>query len=141
MRSAFIIGGTGQIGIAAAAELLRAGWSVTCSHTGRQEPQNVPMGASLVVGKRQDTAALSAAIGKVDLLVDTMAFRAADADQLAGLSGHYRQLCVISSASVYADDQGRSLETADTIGFPEFGGPIAETQSLVPPPLVRPRQS
>lgn len=132
-RSAFIIGGTGQIGIAAAAELLRAGWSVTCSHTGRQEPQNVPRGATLVVVKRQDTAALSATIGTVDLLIDAMAFSAKDADQLAGLSGQYGQLCVISSASVYADEQGRSLETPGTIGYPEFSGPIAESQPLVPP--------
>jgi nucleoside-diphosphate-sugar epimerase len=132
-HSAFIIGGTGQIGIAAAAELLRAGWRVTCSHTGRQEPRNVPAGASLAVVKRQDTAGLSAAIGTVDLLIDTMAFNGKDADQLASLSGQYGQLCVISSASVYADDQGRSLETAGTIGYPEFDGPIAETQALVPP--------
>ena len=132
-RSAFIIGGTGQIGIAAAAELLRVGWSVTCSHTGRADPQNVPPGGSLAVVKRQDTAALSTAIGNVDLLIDTIAFTSKDADQLAGLSGQYRQLCVISSASVYADEQGRSLETAGTIGYPEFSGPIPESQPLVTP--------
>jgi nucleoside-diphosphate-sugar epimerase len=132
-RTAFIIGGTGQIGIAAAAELLAAGWQVTCSHTGRHEPRNVPAGAALAVVKRQDTAALAAAVGTVDLLIDTMAFSGKDADQLAGLSGQYGQLCVISSASVYADNEGRSLETAGTIGYPEFYGPIPETQSLVLP--------
>jgi nucleoside-diphosphate-sugar epimerase len=132
-RSAFIIGGTGQIGIAAAAELLHAGWQVTCSHTGRQEPQNVPAGAALTVVKRQDTAALSAAIGSVDLLIDTMAFTGKDADQLAGLSGQYGQLAVISTGSVYSDDQDRSLETAGTIGFPDFPVPIPETQPLVAP--------
>src|SRR5690349_20990371 len=127
-RSAFIIGGTGQIGIAAAAELLRAGWQVTCSHTGRGEPQNVPAGASLAVVKRQDTAALSAAIGTADLVIDTMAFTGKDADQLAGLSGQYGQLCVISTASVYSDGQGRSLDEAGTTGFPEYPVPIPETQ-------------
>ena len=132
-RSAFIIGGTGQIGIATAAELLRAGWLVTCSHTGRGEPQNVPAGASLTVVKRQDTPALSAAIGSVDLLVDTMAFNGKDADQLAGLSGQYGQLAVVSTGSVYADAEGRSLETAGTIGFPEYPIPIPETQALVAP--------
>lgn len=132
-RSAFIIGGTGQIGIATAAELLRAGWQVTCSHTGRGEPQNVPAGASLTAVKRQDTAALSEAIGSVDLLVDTMAFNGKDADQLAGLSGQYGQLAVVSTGSVYADAEGRSLETAGTIGFPEYPIPIPETQALVAP--------
>lgn len=128
-RSAFIIGGTGQIGIAAAAGLLRAGWRVTCSYTGRQEPHNVPTGASLAVVERQDTEALSAAIGKVDLLVDTMAFGGKDADQLAGLSGQYGHLCVISTASVYADAEGRGLD-GDT---PEYPVPILETQRLLPP--------
>jgi nucleoside-diphosphate-sugar epimerase len=128
-RSAFIIGGTGQIGIAAAAELLRCGWNVTCSHTGRREPQNVPAGASLTVVKRQDTAALSSAIGNVDLLVDTMAFSGKDADQLAGLSGQYGHLCVISTGSVYADAEGRGLD-GDS---PLYPVPILETQRLLPP--------
>jgi nucleoside-diphosphate-sugar epimerase len=132
-RTAFIIGGTGQIGIAAATELLAAGWQVTCSHTGRQEPQNVPAGVSLAVVKRQDTAALSAAIGAVDLLIDTMAFGGKDADQLAGLSGQYGQLSVISTASVYSDAQGRSLDEAGTTGFPEYPVPIPETHTLVQP--------
>jgi nucleoside-diphosphate-sugar epimerase len=132
-RTAFIIGGTGQIGIATTAELLRAGWNVTCSHTGRQEPQNVPAGASLAVVKRQDTAALSAAIGTVDLLLDTMAFTGKDADQLAGLSGQYGQLCVISTGSVYSDAAGRSLDEAGTTGFPQYPVPIPETHVRVRP--------
>ncbi|HZY68139.1 MAG TPA: reductase [Devosia sp.] len=132
MPHAFIIGGTGQIGISTAAELLRSGWTVTCSHTGRREPQKVPPGASLAVLQRQDTATLADVMGTVDLLVDTMAFAGRDADQLAGLSGQFGQLCVISTASVYADGEGRSIDTAGTTGFPEFGGPIPETQALVP---------
>lgn len=129
MPRAFIIGGTGQIGIAAAAELLRDGWSVTCSHTDRREPQSVPSGASLAVVKRQDAAALADAIGNVDLLVDTMAFSGRDADQLAGLSDQYGHLCVISTGSVYADDQGRGLDG----DAPNYPVPILETQRLLPP--------
>ncbi len=132
-RTAFIIGGTGQIGIAAAAQLLHAGWQVTCSHTGRHEPPNVPEGAMLAVVKRQDPAALAAEIGTVDLLIDTMAFTGRDADQLAGLSSRYGQLCVISTGSVYADDAGRGLDTAGTTGFPVYPVPIPETQPLVAP--------
>lgn len=129
-RSAFIIGGTGQIGIAAAAEFLRHGWSVTCSHTGRRAPQNIPAGTELVVLDRKDTAALRSALGSgVDALVDTMAFSGKDADQLAGLSGQYGHLCVISTASVYADAEGRGLD-GDT---PEYPVPILETQRLLPP--------
>jgi nucleoside-diphosphate-sugar epimerase len=130
-RTAFIIGGTGQIGIAAAAELLRHGWAVTLGHTGRREPLNLPAGVRLAVVDRRDSAALSAAIGTVDLLIDTMAFSGNDADQLVGLSGQYAQLSVISSASVYADEQGRSLDTAGETGFPEFTGPIPETAPTI----------
>lgn len=132
-RTAFIVGGTGQIGIAAAAELLRGGWQVTCSHTGRREHHNVPAGASLAVVKRQDTATLAAAIGTVDLLIDTMAFTGRDAEQLAGLSGQFGQLCVISTASVYADAAGRGLDDADAARFPHYPVPIPEAQPLVAP--------
>lgn len=128
-RSAFIVGGTGQIGIAAATELLRAGWRVTCSHTGRRVPQNVPAGASLAVLERRDTTALSGAIGNVDLLIDTMAFSGKDADQLADLSGQFGHLCVISTGSVYADAEGRGLD-GDAPCYPV---PILETQRLLPP--------
>lgn len=133
MRSAFIIGGTGQIGIATAAELMRHGWRVTVAHTGRREAQNVPPGAEIVAVDRRDSAALAAAIGTTDLLVDTMAFTAADADQLVDLAGHCGQLSVISTASVYADEQGRGFDTAGTTGFPEYPVPVRETQPRVPP--------
>jgi NAD(P)-dependent dehydrogenase (short-subunit alcohol dehydrogenase family) len=46
-RAAFIIGGTGQIGRAAAAGLLRRGWRVTLAHTGRQAPDPMPAAAAL----------------------------------------------------------------------------------------------
>lgn len=134
IRSAFVIGGTGQIGIAVAAELLRAGWSVTLAHTGRRVPQNVPGGASLAVLDRKDTDALRTALGPgVDALIDTMAFRGTDADQLIGLRGLYGHLTVISSASVYEDAAGRSLDTAGTLGLPELGAPAAETDRVVAP--------
>lgn len=132
-RSAFIIGGTGQIGIAAAAELQRRGWIVTLGHTGRRAPQNVPSGAQLAVIDRKDTAALASAIGTVDLLLDTVAFNAHDAGQLAGLAGHYGHLAVISSASVYADKEGRSLDTAGETGFPEFDRRQPETAPTIAP--------
>lgn len=132
-RSAFIIGGTGQIGIATAAELLRHGWRVKLGYTGTRGAQNIPIDADPVTVDRRDTGALLAAIGTTDLLIDTMAFTARDADQLAGLASQYGRLCVISSASVYADDHGRSLETAGTIGFPDYPVPIPETQALVAP--------
>ncbi len=133
-RTAFIVGGTGQIGIATAGELLRRGWQVTLAHRGRHAPQNCPAGATLVRLDRRDTAALREALTPgVDALVDTVAFTGADAAQLLDLAGHYGSLAVISSAGIYEDAAGRSLETAGTLGFPEFDGPRRETDRTVAP--------
>lgn len=132
--SAFIIGGTGQIGIAAAARLLNDGWRVTLNHTGKRPPQNIPAGAELVAFDRRDTEALKSALGTgVDAIVDAMAFNGQDADQLAGLRSLYGRLAVISSASVYQDPEGRSLETAGTLGLPTFAAPCLETDDTVAP--------
>jgi hypothetical protein len=49
--------GTGQIGIAAAAELLHRSWSVTLGHTGRHLTKNIPAGADLAVIDRRDASA------------------------------------------------------------------------------------
>ena len=133
-RTAFIIGGTGQIGIAVAAALLRDGWQVRLAHAGRHEARNIPAGADRVTLDRRDIAALETALGAgVDALIDTMAFNGADADQLLGLAGRYGQLAVISTASVYEDDAGRSLETADTLGLPRFAAPRPEQSRTVAP--------
>jgi nucleoside-diphosphate-sugar epimerase len=42
-------------------------------------------------------------------------------------------LAVISTGSVYADVQGRTLDEARETGFPEFPGPIREDQSRTKP--------
>ncbi|MGP6192102.1 MAG: NAD-dependent epimerase/dehydratase family protein [Vulcanimicrobiaceae bacterium] len=49
---------------------------------------------------------------------------------MQGSVGHF---VVISSASVYRDDSGRSLDEAATAGFPELPEPIAETQPTLEP--------
>jgi nucleoside-diphosphate-sugar epimerase len=137
MKSLFVIGGAGQIGLAAAHAFLRAGWRVTVAGSGRprtRAPIDLPDGVGLVEVDRRDTAALRAALGSgVDAVIDTVAFSPRDADQLAGLAGLYGSLAVISSASVYADADGRSLESAGDTGFPHFPAVIAETQPTVEP--------
>ncbi|HWA20155.1 MAG TPA: NAD-dependent epimerase/dehydratase family protein [Devosia sp.] len=133
-RKALIIGGTGQIGVATGAELLLRGWTVTLVHTGRRVPRNVPEGAMLAVLDRNDTSALQAALGSgVDALIDTMAFRGKDARQLIGLRDLFGRHSVISSASVYEDEAGRSIETAGTLGPPEFHGPREEDDPVLSP--------
>jgi nucleoside-diphosphate-sugar epimerase len=80
---------------------------------------------------RNDEGALMPANG-FDLLVDVVPFEVAHAEQLLQLD--VGAIVAISSASVYADDEGRTLDEAQAVDdFPEFPGPIPETQRTVDP--------
>ena len=80
---------------------------------------------------RNDDAALAVADG-FDLLVDVIPFKAEHAEQL--LRRDVGAIVAISSASVYADDDGRTLDEATGVGdFPELPVPIPETQRTVEP--------
>ena len=78
---------------------------------------------------RGEDGALAVANG-FDLMVDVIPFEAAHAEQLLRLD--VGAIVAISSASVYADEQGRTLDEAQGVDdFPEFPVPIPETQRLV----------
>jgi len=80
---------------------------------------------------RDQDGALSVANG-FDLVVDVIPFEAAHAKQLLALDTG--ALIAISSASVYADEQGRTLDEAEGVDdFPELPVPIPETQATVEP--------
>ena len=80
---------------------------------------------------RDDEAALSVANG-FDLMVDVIPFEAAHAEQLLRLD--VGAIVAISSASVYADERGRTLDEAQSADeYPEFPVPIPESQPLVAP--------
>jgi nucleoside-diphosphate-sugar epimerase len=80
---------------------------------------------------RNEAGALMPANG-FDLLVDVVPFELAHAEQLLELD--VGGIVAISSASVYADDDGRTLDEAEAADdFPEFPGPIPETQRTVEP--------
>ncbi len=124
---ALIFGGSGQIGRATALDLARAGWQVDAVTRGRPlAPEVLALGVTpLPAGPNR---AVVVARG-YDAVIDTLAFTAADAaDLLAEPAGH---VTVISTASVYADDQGRGFERLDD-GFPRYPDPIPEDQPLVP---------
>ena len=125
---ALIFGGTGQIGRATAIEFAQAGWQVDAVTRGRDLAPEVRALGVTPLAAGPSRAALVAR--GYDAVVDTLAFTADDAaDLLAEPAGHYT---VISTASVYADDQGRGFERRDA-GFPLYPDPIPETQPLVPP--------
>jgi nucleoside-diphosphate-sugar epimerase len=67
-----------------------------------------------------------------DLVVDVIPYEAAHARQLLALDAG--AIVAVSSASVYADDEGRTLDEAEAQDdFPAFPVPIPETQATVAP--------
>jgi nucleoside-diphosphate-sugar epimerase len=134
--TAFVIGGTGLVGAAAARRLAERGFDVTAAGRGQTEPpDDLKELARVVTLDRTDDDALAAALGSgFDVLVDAAAFRAEDGDQLVRLRECYASLVVLSSASVYTDTQGRSFDEATgPEDFPDFPVPMSERQPTVAP--------
>jgi nucleoside-diphosphate-sugar epimerase len=130
---AVLIGGTGQIGRAAARTLATDGWEVVAiSRSGTLPDGLAELGVQAVAADRSDDAQLRAAIGDgTDVVLDTVAFTREHGEQLNGLDGLVGSLIVISSASVYADDEGRAL---DGVGdSPQMPVPILESQRTAEP--------
>ncbi|MEM8824590.1 MAG: reductase, partial [Pseudomonadota bacterium] len=128
MAEAFIIGGTGQIGLAVAARLADEGWSVRLG----------ARGAPPVAGPWRHVAmerdGVEAALGEgADLVVDCIAFDGADADRLMGVRDRVGRFVAVSSASVYVDGEGRTLDEARVTGFPRFPVPIPVGHPTVTP--------
>jgi len=120
-RSIAIIG-AGQIGYAAAREFRDAGWDARV--LARSKPDWLVEGVEFIPYILGDAPSPSA-----DVVLDTVAFDEDDAARYdPGSVGRY---IAISTASVYADDQGRGFEDAAELGFPEFAEPITESQPLI----------
>jgi nucleoside-diphosphate-sugar epimerase len=124
-KRAIVIGGTGQIGLAAAPALEQAGFEVTVASRGGTPGS----GRRGIAVDREDTEALRRAANGFDVVVDTVAFTPAHADQLLSLDAG--SLVVISTGSVYADAEGRYLDVAAERGFPQYPDPLTEDQPTV----------
>jgi nucleoside-diphosphate-sugar epimerase len=135
-KTAFLLGGTGQIGRAAAERFRAAGWDVVLASRGERPIAEELQALRHVQVDREDIEALRTALGDgVDVLVDVVAFEPEHGKQLLALGDLARSLIVISSGSVYVDRRGsRSLDEATNEDeFPDFQGPIPETQPTVQP--------
>jgi nucleoside-diphosphate-sugar epimerase len=130
---AVLVGGTGMIGRAAARSLAEDGWDVVAvSRTGMLPDGLAELGVEAAVADRADDAQLRAAVGSgADVFVDTVAFTREHGEQLNALDGLVGSLVVISSASVYADDEGRALDGEGEL--PHMPVPILETQRTAEP--------
>ena len=83
---------------------------------------------------RGDADRLSRALGAgTDVLMDTTAYDHDHARQLIAVQDRVGGFVVVSSASVYRDDAGRTLDEAMQNGFPELPNPIPESNSTVNP--------
>ena len=130
-RSAFIIGGTGQIGTATAERLLRDGWRVTTAHRGERSAAGVA-GATSVILDRDDTDALRSAAAGHDVVVDTVAYRPEHADQLIELAPEVGSLVVISTGSVAAPLTGTWLEASTGLDdAPRYPDPLDEDVAIL----------
>jgi nucleoside-diphosphate-sugar epimerase len=135
-KQAFIVGGSGQIGRAIGARLLQEGWDVTLSSRGERESPTdlIALGASTVVLDRNLPGELARALEDgADAVIDTVAYDIGHADQLLDVERGVGQFVVISSASVYRDGAGRTLDEARDNGFPALPNPMTEEQAAVDP--------
>ena len=134
MPRAVLIGGTGMIGRAAARALAADGWEVVAvSRSGTLPAGLAELGVESVVADREDDAKLRDAIAPgADVVLDAVAFTRQHGEQLNRLQGLAGSLVVISSGSVYADDDDRALD-GEGGDPPQLPVPVTETQRTVEP--------
>jgi nucleoside-diphosphate-sugar epimerase len=133
-RTAMIIGGTGQIGAAAARRLAADGWSVLIAHRGQHSGDAglADLDVTTIRLDREDTDSLLARARGHDLVLDTVAYEPRHADQLAQLAGDVGSVVVISTGSVYTGAQGGYLDVVTgPDDFPDYPIPLRETDATV----------
>jgi nucleoside-diphosphate-sugar epimerase len=123
-----------MIGRAAARALARDGWEVVAVSRAGELPDGLAeLGVESVVADRADDAQLRAAIGAgADVVYDSVAMNREHGEQLNGLAALVGSLVVISTASVYADDEGRAFD-GEGGDPPQLPVPILETQRTAEP--------
>jgi len=122
-RSVAIIG-AGQIGYAAALDCQARGWDFTIHARSR------PNWFEFKPEFRSHTAGTDPS-PIADVVIDTIAFDEGDVTRYD--PDTIGRLIAVSSASVYCDDKGRTLDEGPVNGYPEFDGPVTESQSTVAP--------
>lgn len=135
MKTVFVLGGTGFVGRHVARLLADSGWDVTIGARGETPVPSEVIDLNHVAVDRGDDSQLRKALGDgVDVLIDVILYEVRDGQQLVALKDLVGTVVAISTASVYADDQGRTLDEATSEAtFPDFPTPIRETQPRAEP--------
>lgn len=131
MPNALIIGGSGQIGVATASKLVDEGWNVVVGS--RHKPDISADWRHAVIDSNHPSSLPQALGNGCDLLVSCIAFDASDARRIMECQSMIGHIVAISSASVYKDSLGRTLDEAAENGFPEFHGALTEHTTTVEP--------
>lgn len=131
MPNAFIIGGSGQLGFAIANRLTSEGWSVVLSS--RTVPNFHGPWRHIAFDNSKPLNLTTSLNEEFDLVVSCIAFDHTDSQQLLAIQSRVKRIVVISSASVYQDSHGRTLDEAQHCGFPIFDGAITEQTKTVAP--------
>jgi nucleoside-diphosphate-sugar epimerase len=115
--------------------LAEAGWDVTVASRGKRAlPDELAGLTQHVTVDRADATGLEQAVDGADVLVDAIPFSPADGEQLLALAERVGAVIAISSASVYTDEEGRSLDEATgPDDLPRLPDPIPESQPTLPP--------
>lgn len=118
-----------------ARRLADAGWDVTIGSRGETEsPQEVAELKHVVVERSEPDSLRSAMSNGFDVLVDVIPYEIEDAQQILELRELVGSIVAISTTSVYADDQGRTMDEATgPDDFPRPPVPIMETQRRASP--------
>lgn len=129
---ALVLGGTGQIGHAAAESLREAGYDVTIAHRG-QRSSRPPTQIRDIVLNREDTDALRAAVAGHQVVVDAVAYTTDHARQWAHVGRDIDSLIVISTGSVYQGLNGVHFGSGGDVA-PRFPAPITESSPTIEEP-------
>jgi nucleoside-diphosphate-sugar epimerase len=131
-KRVLVIGGSGLVGEPIVRRLLETGAEVVVATRGNATiAPDLATQVSAAKIDRTVPGALEGVVGNgVDALVDVIPYRAADARQLLKLEGRMGTVVAISSAAVYAGNDGRVLLEA---GDSERPVPIPESHPTIPP--------
>ena len=131
-KTAFVLGASGQVGRAVMDSMVSDGWEVRAgSRTAHDWPAGVE---GVLVDRESDLSVKKALGGGADVLIDCVAYTDRHARQLLGLDGLLGSAVVLSSVSVYADGEGRTLDEARGVeDFPDFPQLVTESQAITRP--------